>query len=74
MADAVLWDRDFLDNDFHLDADPKDGRKLKTVLGINERHFTSLPPAPEGKEMPPLLAALRKLYRGYRLFPFDQAR
>jgi hypothetical protein len=36
LADAVLWDQDWKATDDHLDADPKAGRMVKSLLGIDE--------------------------------------
>jgi len=44
LADLILWDRDFLDEDFFLDAPPTVADSLKNCLGIEPDYYTGVPP------------------------------
>ena len=63
LADAVLWDEDWRDNESLLDADPKASRAVKKLLGIDEDYYVAVPPDPTDEEMKGVWATLRGLTR-----------
>jgi hypothetical protein len=42
LADAVLWDEDWKDAEDHLDVDPKAGRAVRKLLGIDEDYYVAV--------------------------------
>jgi hypothetical protein len=63
LADGVLWDEDWKDAT-HLDADPKASRAVKTLLGIDEDYYVTVPPDPTDVEMEGVWATLVGLTQG----------
>ena len=63
LADGVLWDEDWKDAEDHLDVDPKAGRAVRKLLGIDEDYYVAVPPDPTEKEMEGIEATLRALMR-----------
>ena len=45
LADVILWDRDFLDEDIFLDSPPNRARKVKQSAGIDDDYFSTPIPA-----------------------------
>jgi len=41
LTDAVLWDEDWKDSESLLDADPKSGRAVKEMLGIDDDYYSA---------------------------------
>jgi hypothetical protein len=61
LADGVLWDEDWKDNESLLDADPKASQAVKKLMGIDEAYYVAVPPDPTEKEMGGVWATLRGL-------------
>jgi hypothetical protein len=61
LADGVLWDEDWKDNESLLDADPKASQAVKKLLGIDEDYYIAVPPDPIDEEMEGVWATLRNL-------------
>ena len=62
LANRVLWDDDdFVLGDAFLDADPSEGRSLKTVLGIDDDYYTSIAPDPTDAQLGPIRQQLREV-------------
>ncbi len=61
LAGEVLWDEDWRDSESLLDADPKAGRAVKELLGIDEDYYVAVPPDPPDEEMKGVWATLRGL-------------
>ncbi len=64
LAGSVLWDEDWRDSESLMDADPKAGRAVKELLGIDENYYTAVPPDPTDGEMEGIWARLRDLTHG----------
>ncbi len=64
LADGVRWDVDWKDSESLLDADPKAGRMVKSLLGIDEDYYVAVPPDPTDEQMEGIWATLRGLTRG----------
>ena len=64
LADGVLWDEDWRDSESLMDADPKAGRAVKELLGIDEDYYVAVPPDPTDEEMKGVWATLRGLTKG----------
>ncbi len=64
LSDTVLWDQDWKDSESLLDADPKAGRMVKSLLGIDEDYYVAVPPDPTDEQMEGIWATLRGLTRG----------
>lgn len=64
LSDSVLWDDDWRDSESLLDADPKAGRAVKKLLGIDEDYYIAVPPDPTEEEMEGIWATLRGLTCG----------
>ncbi len=64
LTDAVLWDEDWRDSESLLDADPKAGRAVKELLGIDEDYYVAVPPDPTDEEMKGVWATLCGLANG----------
>ncbi len=63
LADGVVWDEDWKDSESLLDADPKAGRAVKELLGIDADYYVAVPPDPTEGEMEGVWATLRGLTR-----------
>jgi hypothetical protein len=61
LATSVLWDEDWRDNENLLDVDPKAGRALKELLGIDEDYYVAVPPDPTDVEVEGVWITLRAL-------------
>ncbi len=64
LADGVLWDEDWKDNESLLDADPKASQAVKKLMGIDEDYYITVPPDPTEEEMEGVWATLRRLTQG----------
>ena len=64
LAASVLWDEDWRDNENLLDVDPKAGRALKELLGIDEDYYVAVPPDPTDVEVEGVWTTLLGLARG----------
>ncbi|MGO9108542.1 MAG: hypothetical protein ACLP9L_04850 [Thermoguttaceae bacterium] len=64
LTDAVLWDEDWRDSESLMDVDPKAGRAVKEMLGIDEDYYVAVPPDPTDEEMKAVWTTLRGLTRG----------
>lgn len=63
LTASVLWDEDWRDNENLLDVDPKAGRALKELLGIDEDYYVAVPPDPTDVEVEGVWATLLRLTR-----------
>jgi hypothetical protein len=61
LADGVLWDEDWRDDESLLDADPRAGRAVKELMGIDEDYYVAVPPDPTDEEMEGVWPTLRGL-------------
>ena len=61
LADGLLWDKDWKDNESLLDADPKASQAVKKLMGIDEDYYVTVPPDPTEEEMEGTWATLRGL-------------
>jgi hypothetical protein len=66
LADAVLWDEDWKDNEALLDVDPKASRAVKNLLGIDDDYYVAVAPDPTDEEINGICVTLRGLTRGMR--------
>jgi hypothetical protein len=64
LADGILWDEDWKDSESLMDVDPKAGRAVKEMLGIDEDYYVAVPPDPSTEEMASVWATLRRLTNG----------
>ncbi|MEI8371278.1 MAG: hypothetical protein WCJ35_00425 [Planctomycetota bacterium] len=64
LAGEVLWDEDWKDSESLMDADPRAGRAVKELLGIDEDYYIAVPPDPTEEEMKGVWATLRGLTKG----------
>ena len=64
LATSVLWDEDWRDNENLLDVDPKAGRALKVLLGIDEDYYVAVPPDPTDVEVEGVWTTLLGLTQG----------
>ena len=64
LADGVLWDEDWRDNESLMDVDPKAGRAVKELMGIDEDYYVAPAPDPTDKEMEGVWRTLRALTEG----------
>jgi hypothetical protein len=64
VTGRVLWDEDFLEEDWFVDADPHATAPLKRELGIDEDYFTALAPDPAEEELRSIRVRLRALCHG----------
>jgi hypothetical protein len=61
LADGILWDEDWRDSESLMDVDPKAGRAVKEMLGIDEDYYVAVPPDPSAEEMERVWVTLRGL-------------
>ena len=64
LAGEVLWDEDWKDSESLMDADPRAGRAVKELLGIDEDYYIAVPPDPTEEEMKGVWVTLRGLTKG----------
>jgi len=64
LAGEVLWDEDWMDSESLMDADPRAGRAVKELLGIDEDYYIAVPPDPTEEEMKGVWVTLRGLTKG----------
>ena len=64
LADAVLWDEDWRDDENLLDAAPNASGAVKTLRGLDEHYYGAVPPDSTAEEMNGVCASLRALTRG----------
>ncbi len=64
LADGILWDEDWRDSESLMDVDPKAGRAVKEMLGIDEDYYVAVPPDPSAEEMERVWVTLRGLTDG----------
>lgn len=61
LAGRVLWDEDWKDAEYHLDADPVTSGTVKDVLGIDSDYYVAIPPDPTNEELEAICTTLREL-------------
>ena len=64
LESLVLWDADWMDDDFFLDVDPDTAAARKQRLNITDDYYTAIAPAPPEREMAAIRARLRQLVGG----------
>ena len=61
LANCVLWDDDWRNEDLFMDVAPEVGRVPKRLLGISDDYYTAIPPDPNDTELDAVRARLREL-------------
>jgi hypothetical protein len=65
LMDRVLWgDRDFEEEEFFLDNDPRESRLMKRLLGIDGDYFSAIAPEPTEDQLTMIRETLRRICVG----------
>jgi hypothetical protein len=61
LADAILWDDDWVDDGFIMDADPETAEARKDRLGIDDDYYLAVVPEPSDSELDRARRRLKEL-------------
>ena len=63
LSQRILWDDDFNEAEQFLDASPDEATRLRSIFGIDNDYYASVPPDPRDSDLPGIRAMLGELYR-----------
>ena len=64
LAQGILWDADWLDEDLYMDVTPETQSGAKKKLNIADAYFTAIAPDPSEADLPAIRQRLDLLLRG----------